>query len=332
MSDKTTATSSAEEARDWYARLLAGDCDDVMKRQFNDWLSLSSANRQAFNQLDEMWRALDLVDGLIDEEVPEMSSPQIGLSQGLFKGLFSQRAAIGLGVVATLLIAVLVTLTLLPQGTEEPTYLDYATTVGEVKTVSLADGSTITMDAKSAIRVRLIDTERTVDLVNGRAYFDVAKDPNAPFSVIADQTRVRAIGTAFSVNHAPQGVRVVVEEGTVSLDSREQSQTLITAGNGALAYDDGSITAGYAIDADEAMAWRVGRFSFVEQPLSEIITDINRHRDVPIIISNSEIGELTLTTSFSADRFDAFLLGLEASEPVQIEQSDSTIIIAPRIK
>jgi len=102
----------------------------------------------------------------------------------------------------------------------------YATAVGEQRSIELADGSTVSMNSKSKIRVRYSKTERLVDLLEGQALFHVAKDSTHPFIVSACGTRVQAVGTQFDVYERRVGTTVTVLEGRVAVLPPPQRNSL----------------------------------------------------------------------------------------------------------
>ena len=94
----------------------------------------------------------------------------------------------------------------------------FSTGKGETKVVALKDGSVVTLNTASEIRVNYSDAVRAVELVRGEALFDVAKNKARPFVVAAGDTSVRVVGTSFTVRHfdaAP--VQVLVREGIVEV-------------------------------------------------------------------------------------------------------------------
>jgi transmembrane sensor len=88
---------------------------------------------------------------------------------------------------------------------------------GERREVALADGSVVQVDPETRLTVNYESQSRRVILERGRALFHVAKNPERPFFVRADGTTVRAVGTAFAVEQAPNAVVVTVAEGKVAV-------------------------------------------------------------------------------------------------------------------
>jgi transmembrane sensor len=93
----------------------------------------------------------------------------------------------------------------------------YTTAIGEQRSIVLSDGSTVALNSRSAIKIRFSKHERTVELIQGQALFHVAKDSARPFTVSADGTRVRAVGTQFDVYRKYSGTVITVVEGRVAV-------------------------------------------------------------------------------------------------------------------
>src|SRR5690606_6030511 len=87
---------------------------------------------------------------------------------------------------------------------------EYITYVGEQRLVQLEDGSQVRLNTNTRIQVSYSRQTRRIDLLQGEAYFDVSKDPQRPFEVIANHSIVRALGTEFNVSLLNSAVAVDV--------------------------------------------------------------------------------------------------------------------------
>jgi len=139
----------------------------------------------------------------------------------------------------------------------------YSTAVGSIKALPMKDGSTITLNTDSDIRVAMSDTERRVDLDKGEAFFEVAKDLNRPFVVRVGAERVIAVGTKFSVRREAEDVRVIVTEGRVRVERAEAHQqpaaALVSKGGVAVAGAAGVLVQDEALpEVEERLSWRLG--------------------------------------------------------------------------
>ncbi len=85
------------------------------------------------------------------------------------------------------------------------------------RSITLADGSVVNLNARSRIKVHLSKTERNVELVQGQALFQVAHDPGRPFVVRSGSASVRVVGTLFDVYRKKNGTTVTVIEGRVAV-------------------------------------------------------------------------------------------------------------------
>jgi transmembrane sensor len=199
------------EAAAWFIEFRAGDVHGEARLQFIEWLRRSPEHIQAYLEVSGVWAELPSSDpeGRIDIAsliARAHSEPDvIALSRGTAGPLHApaaveaalpprwRRAALAMAA-AALLAAVSV---LLLRGGNPGG--SYSTGIGELRTVQLADGSTVELNARSTIQVQLTQQERNVTLLDGQAFFRVAKDKQRPFIVRAGDAQVRAVGTEFDV-------------------------------------------------------------------------------------------------------------------------------------
>src|SRR5690606_35767672 len=175
----------------------------------------------------------------------------------------------------------------------------YGTPVGALETASLADGSEATLSSDSRIVVALSRRERHIELERGEAFFHAARDPARPFVVAAAGHRAVAVGTRFAVRRDADGLRVVVTEGLVRLESdpgsggRRQPTTLLPAGSVALAGPDGVVVhAGTVDQARQALSWRDGFLAFRDTSLAAAAAEFNRYNARRIVIADPSVGAL----------------------------------------
>jgi transmembrane sensor len=177
----------------------------------------------------------------------------------------------------------------------------YATELGEVRLVPLADGSHAAINTQSVLEVVMKATERDIRLTQGEAWFEVAKDPTRPFVVHAGRVRIRAIGTAFSVRRRDDGAEVLVTEGTVEtwVEGHEAQQTRLTAGSKAFMGDTRSpqpITAAAAID--RSLAWRDGQIVLEGETLADAAVEFNRYNAQKLVIEDPTLAQEKLVGQF----------------------------------
>jgi transmembrane sensor len=221
-----------EEASEWLVEFRTGLPDQSTRKRFERWLSTSPEHVRAYLEQSSVWEAISAqqpaerheLDALIERaressagKVVPLAPPQVlARSAGAgrdsrWSSFLSRRRAL-LATAATLLLTVL--------GVSGHFYAArnvYSTAIGEQRSILLSDGSTIDLNARSRVRVRLDKYGRHVDLIEGQALFRVAKDKKRPFIVASNGTRVRAVGTQFDINQRKGGLIVTVVEGTVAV-------------------------------------------------------------------------------------------------------------------
>jgi transmembrane sensor len=207
----------------------------------------------------------------------------------------------------------------------------YRTAVGGMETVPLPDGSMVTLNTNTEIRVTLTHRARTISL-DGEAFFEVAKDPTRPFVVDVGDERVMAVGTRFSVRREGRNVRVAVTEGHVLVEAKArtaQPLASLAPGDVASAGSDGVLVRRKPVAQVEAeyLSWRQGYISFRDAPLGEIIKELNRYSVRKIRVSDPAIAAIRIGGEFRVANVDAFLRLIQQGVSVHaVVQGDDIVL------
>jgi ferric-dicitrate binding protein FerR (iron transport regulator) len=181
----------------------------------------------------------------------------------------------------------------------------YATRAGEIATVRLDDGSSVTLGAASSLRIAKQSgrggTSRADFYLEGQALFKVVHDTSRLFVVHTANGTVEDIGTQFVVRSyaADTAVQVAVAEGKVAVSSNTQRAHLLSAGEVSEVSKTGDITTRRNVPLDQYLSWTKAQFVFRNTPLKDVVTELGRWYDVEIHIPSAEIAarRLTLTTA-----------------------------------
>lgn len=152
---------------------------------------------------------------------------------------------------------------------------------GEYRVV-LEDGTKVWLNAASVLRypVQFGGKERRVELLEGEAYFEVAKSKEKPFIVVADHMEIRAVGTAFNVNRYIVGsMSATLTEGKVKVSLGNTMGLLVP---GEQAHADAKGMRIVKADVEQVMAWKNGLFMFNGTALPEVMQQVARWYDVRI--------------------------------------------------
>lgn len=199
----------------------------------------------------------------------------------------------------------------------EPAVTIVETRAGENRDVSLDDGSTVSVGARSVLWATLSRDAREVTLERGEAFFRVAKDPARPFTVKIGNATVAAVGTAFNIRRTRERVVVAVAEGIVKVAAPSVSRAQLGVGQQlSINTNDGSSSV-QVVDAGAIAAWRDGLLQYRDEPLPSVIADVNRYSKHDIVIADPAVAELRVTGTVFANDVESWLQSLEAALPVR---------------
>jgi transmembrane sensor len=351
---KMTAAEPIDlEAGDWFARRQSGEWTPAEEIRYQAWLAASPLHRVAYLRIEHAWeragRLQVLKAGSKSRDVPPPgqwhASPFFGFSaQKTAPSPDSaapqpQSRAWRIAAAATA-SALLVAFWLL-----RPDSSAYRTPVGGLESVPMADGSTVTLNTDTALRVLYTERTRRVKLERGEAFFEVAKDLKRPFVVEVGNRRVMAVGTQFSVRRADDEVEVIVTEGTVRLthvdalalpstveeDGGQTAEEFLPAGTMAQIGESGvtrkeeSLTA-----AAEQLSWRQGVLHFRETTLAQAVSEFNRYNSRQVIIQDPAVAGYLVAGDFRATNVEAFVRLIQHGYPIKVSQQANQIVLQAR--
>ena len=184
----------------------------------------------------------------------------------------------------------------------EPVMRSVQVPAGEHLRVLLADGSAVTLNACSELRYpeRFARRRREVRLVRGEAFFEVAHDASAPFTVETDDVSVEVLGTKFNVNAYDKEVTTVyLKEGKVRLTERVtgRQNRYLMAPDEMLAVDRNARTCRAVRPAGKSApeAWLHNNYAFTNAPLEDVVEFLERHYAVEIEVADARILQYSYT-------------------------------------
>ncbi|MFI4965450.1 MAG: FecR family protein [Caulobacterales bacterium] len=317
--DARRAQIAAGAAADWVARLQAPGLDLAQALEFDAWLAAHPANPPAYDvalavMLELQAAAPDVVRAL---SASPPRRPARNPRGWLIAG--------GLAAAATIALAVM------PFGAPAPAAVQtFATAKGEHRTVRLADGSTIDLNGGSRLSVTLGAHERRVVLPQGEAVFDVAADKARPFLIAAGDRTVRVVGTRFDVRRRGDQLSVTVERGVVEVRPAghlagrvwrlHPGQRLDTA-QGAPAVQLS------LVDPQQVESWRTGRLIYRDQPLGDVIADLNQQFARPMILEDPALAQTRVSGVLVLDDQAAVIRRLALLAPIKALPSGQAVLL-----
>lgn len=282
-------------------------------RRFKAWLDADPRHRATYERLVSRWDASylltqsDAVESYLQTPVSRFSGPA---------RIAAALAALVLAI-AALGLALLIGVHPRPNGAE------MATAIGQRKTVVLADGSRLELDADSAISTQITKHSRTVRLLRGRARFAVATGI-APFVVLAGDAVVTARGTEFDVDRvATDQVDIVLIQGSVDIARRSRfalfgpERLMQLTGHERVSLRARGMAVSPLGAPASAQDWTVGPLSFDQTPIADALVEANRYSPRKIRLASPALAGLEITgvfdTSASSDLAQGLARALDLS-------------------
>jgi len=339
-----------DSASQWLILRDSGRWTDSDQARLEQWLEAATVNRITFLRLELAWEEAARLKAL-GAGVPGDLPPQPGeWNLGPFfephrAGVHdaaarsrarapSTRRGWRFSVAASVLLAVAVGFGAYQfrHGSER-----YTTPVGGIASVPMVDGSKITLNTDSQVRVALTDDQRLIDLKQGEAFFEVARDPSRPFVVEVGGRRVVAVGTKFSVRRDGDSIEVIVTEGKVRLEDESAARqgsaepVFLTPGTIALAGEAGLLVERTTLaEAETHLSWRDGVLMFRELPLVDAVAEFNRYNVRKIVIADPAVGRLKVEGNFRPTNVDAFVRLLEGGFPIRASMEKDRLVLNAR--
>ena len=198
----------------------------------------------------------------------------------------------------------------------------YLSHKGERQEHVLPDGSQISLNTDSAVYVSFYRSERRVVLEKGEAFFQVRSEADRPFNVDAGQALIKVTGTRFNVRRDADMVDVVVESGSVRVESGPwwNSAHYDLVGQQGLRLGSGQLASVQSRNMVQALAWRQGKAIFDAEPLERIVAELNRYQEPGIVLHSPALRGLRVTGVFNVQDPQSFLEALPSLAPVLVIQ------------
>lgn len=282
------------EATQWIVRLTSGKATVEDAEALRVWRARSPQNERAFREASRLWRNI--------KPALQPASETTDRRQG---SLFSRRAFMtGGGIAASAAGAAFVMAELGFIPSINDFLADYATGVGETRTVTLSDGSTAVLDGRTSLAVHYDSDVRRISLESGAAVFEVNDTDTRPFEVIASNGISRMSSGSLSIALALDDVSVICIYGHVDIECK--ASLTIGEGEGVI-YSWGGIKERGTRDVATVAAWREGLLIFKDRPLGNVIADLNRHRRGKVVLARRALSSHHVSGVFHLDRPDEIL-------------------------
>lgn len=218
----------------------------------------------------------------------------------------------------------------------QPVAMQTVSTLAETRTISLPDGSSVTLNHYSTLTYpeRFKTDNREVEL-NGEAYFEVSKDKKHPFIVQTEAVDVRVLGTQFNVDayRDSPDVRTTLLTGSVAVSNKSNSEHMILKPNEIAIYNkvEKKLTRKLLEDATDEISWRHGEFIFDDVPLRDIAQELSNSFGTTIQITDSTLQNYRISARFrNGEDLETILSVLQDAGYFNYSHNDKQITITAK--
>lgn len=315
-----------KQAIAWFTR-VNGRPSAADREDFARWLAASAEHEQHYANVERLWADLGPLSGTVDQRDAAALAGPLQKIEELRRQRGRGKLAAG-AVLGLLLCIATAWLWLERPHLLEDWQADYATARAEQRNVTLADGSTVLLDADSAIAVDIGTTARRVELIRGTAFFSVIPG-QVPFTVAARNGEARVLGTRFEVSAEDREVSVTLDNGSVEVALRDGGSRLVLKPGESVAYGAGGLGSAHAVDLAEATAWRQGRYIFTNARLADVLERIGRYRGGRILVTSGELGERRVSGNIALRNGNAALSAVQSSVGFQVTTLGRLTLVSP---
>ena len=320
-----------EQAAAWVARMDDAPLTQDELRDFRKWIGQSETHKKIILDTAKVWDGMDVLIGQYDWSGINAGSENRKL-------LFDFRIKV---LTASVLLMSIFTFYYSQVGQESifgPDVEDraitvqyYETPVGGIDVVHLSDGSVVSLNTATRVEIDISENRRHIELHQGEAYFEVAKNESAPFIVTANSTALHALGTAFNVQKLADGIEVTVTEGLVEVDKSEKDDEITKSDTGVepVVLRAGQVAKVSPLGLDEIITtsadgfsrkllWRQNMLAFDGDTLQHVVDEFSRYSNIEISIADAETAAIRVGGYFRSDDIDGLLTSLEENFSISV--------------
>ena len=317
---------------------FSGDLSAEEQNQLDNWLSESDANRKEADVLKKTWElssnfSKDFEVNL-DTEFAQLQNridadEKENVKEAVVKTMPVARKNTWwkpLSVAAAILLLA-GAFFVFNQNSETVEMLAMETLDGEIKEVSLADGSKVWLNENSTLTYpdAMNGEERRV-VLKGEAFFDITKNPSKPFIIDTRDAEVKVLGTSFEVRAMDDETKteVVVKTGKVSLGKKNEVKPLILTKNQKGVYNNK--TQGYVrsdVKNLNSISWQSKTIEFNDVTLEKVLNDLENHFDIKVTLENEDLLKCKFNSIFIDKDQEHILKTISTLYKMNVETTNS---------
>ena len=293
-----------DEAMDWVLLLRSGRATMDDAEALRSWCRQSADHEAAFAQAKRTFRDLGVIGDALGrhnaqpDAARRMPGPRV---------MLSRRGVLGGAIAASVAGYMVVHPPLGIWPSLEELSAGYRTGKGEQRDVEVSDNVSVKLNTQTSLSVLSTGNTPRIELISGEAAVTTSRGASDPLVVIAGNGQVSASKADFNVRCIDGAVLATCIDGTVTVMQGGRSVQL---GRGQqVSYSTAQPMGALAslADARRATAWREKLLVFHDQPLADVVGEVNRYRPGKIVVTNTALGQRLVNGTFHTDQLDDFI-------------------------
>ena len=318
--------SFSQQAAHWHMAIEDDPTNAELAAELSQWLDASPQHRDAWAKMLQTFDALGNLEMTTALAVTGSSNSSTDAPKPSRRKRIAFIATVTLSGAIAACFAFLFTPALLLKWRS-----DHYAPAGETQSITLSDQSTLGLSSSSAVSAAYVENARSIELLQGEAFVDVTSDSNRPFRVIAGDTEVTVIGTAFNVQRGANFTTVSVEHGRVRVSNKYLENGTLELGAGDWLRIDAEGKSETGNQAPEQVGfWRDGKILADNRLLSEIVEEIDRYYPGSIFIQDETLGAERGSGLYKTEDPVKALRALMESNGGELQQISPWVIVLSR--
>ncbi|MCF0263857.1 FecR domain-containing protein [Acinetobacter guillouiae] len=317
-----------DEALEWVLVLTSGESNKKKIVACQKWRKQSSRHEYAFQQARKLWLTLGQSESLSPDlfielqpsvHYPLKSNSPFAIPHFLLWHYIFPNPKFVLPSIFLILVLFVSSIYFL-----QPQY-DYETDYGQIQNFQLSDGSRITLNTNSGIKVNFSSTHREVSLEKGEAFIQVSQS-NIPFIVKTGDNVINAFSSAFSVAKNDQNTKVTVSDGHLDILLPSSNRISVYTGQQAI-FNRYQIKLN-EVNINQQLSWRKGVLIFSNDSLYKIINTVREYDDRKwVVYINNKNQNKLYSTTINIHNIDQWINGLSQMTSLKVKDFGSFLVI-----
>ena len=307
---------------------LSGNATDIQVVTLEKWVLADKENRSAFIEIKKSWLLSSTLNAKNELDInKEWRALNKQLSTASKVVSLDQRRSSRrnwISIAAGLAILVAGVIWFYNPFANDATLAYIAEDVQREET--LADGSTVHLNQSSEFYFNNGDTRN--GQLTGDAFFDIKRDEEHPFEILAGNMNIKVLGTSFYVDARPNedNSQVIVNSGKVSVKARGQ-EVILEKGESATFNKTTKKLVKTKNEDSNFLSWTNNTINFNETNLKEVVFVLNRHYNANIIIENKLLNSCKITAQYEDKSLEAVLKIIEATLGIEAIVNNKSILL-----